>query len=621
MSKAISILLLEDNSGDADLLRARLEAEGFEAQIQQVDSKAGFLGALETFTPDLIISDYSLPEYDGRTALKSARELRPEIPFIFFSGTIGEESAIETLKLGATDYVLKDKPKRLISAIQRALEELEQRKKHREAHEQIAAQAQLLDLATDAIIVRDLEDRVHFWNQSAERLYGFTKEEVIGKKATDFMSSGLLSHFQRAKETTLSAGHWEGELENPAREGNTVLVMSRWTLVRNKAGNPDRILVISTDIREKKALEKRFLRAQRLESVGTLASGIAHDLNNILAPILMASEVLREAQPTPEMTQMADMVKTSAERGAGIVTHLLTFVRGGSGKQAVIRVDRIIKDVVGLVQETFPKNIITRCELDPDLLSVNSDPTQIHQVLMNLCVNARDAMPAGGTLTIKATNTADSFVQIQVQDTGSGIPSDVLENIFDPFFTTKEPGKGTGLGLSTVLGIVKAHGGQVTVDSNVGVGTVFTVVFPGASTSGTAASRSTTAQPPRGQGELVLVVDDELNIRTLLRQTLSSNGYEVLVAHDGPAGLSQFIRHQNDIRLLITDIEMPGLDGVTLAGKVHELKPGIKILATTGATDDRTVPAADRLIKKPFLPNDLLQIASKLLNPDSSAGI
>jgi PAS domain S-box-containing protein len=617
MTSQISILLLEDNAGDADLLRARLEAEGFQAEITQVDGKEAFEGALQKFTPDLIISDCSIPGYDGRSALKTAQQSRPETPFIFFSGTIGEESAIETLKLGASDYVLKDKPKRLTSAIQRALDDQDQRQRQNEAAEQIAAQAQLLDLATDAIIVRDLEDRVQFWNQSAERLLGFSKNEMVGRKSTEFMSSGLLKAYLEAKEATLRVGHWEGELENISKE-NPILVMSRWTLVRNKRGQPDRILVINTDIREKKSLERQFLRAQRLESVGTLASGIAHDLNNILAPILMASEVLRDVQATQGDKEMMDMVKTSAERGAGIVKQLLTFVRGGSGKLAIIRVDRVIKDVFALVKETFPKNITAQCEIQPDLLQVNADPTQIHQVLMNLCVNARDAMPTGGSLTIKVMNTPESYVKIEVKDSGSGIPSDVLENIFDPFFTTKEPGKGTGLGLSTVMGIVKSHGGQVVVESAFGVGTTFSFLLSGVAPSDESSEGNASAQPPRGRGELVLVVDDEINIRTMIRQTLATNGYEVLMAHDGAAGVNQFTRHRNNIKLIITDIEVPGLDGAGFSNKVRELKAGIKILATTGATDDRPFPSADRLLRKPFLPNDLLRAASELLHRESA---
>ena len=484
MEREITILLLEDNATDAELIKQTLASEGVPAAFEHASSGNQFEDALRNCHPDLIISDFSLPSYNGKAALAAAQLLSPGTPFIFYSGTIGEEAAIEALKSGATDYVLKDKPKRLISAIKRALHEAEQRRLRLDADAQIAAQAQLLDLATDAIIVRDLEDRVQFWNQGAERLYGFSRDEVIGKKSTSFIPAAAHHIFREAKRLTLEQGHWHGEMEHLSKDRKAVVVMSRWTLVRKTTGEPERILAINSDITEKKLLEQQFLRAQRLESIGTLASGIAHDLNNILAPILMACEVLKDVQPDAQAKELIEMARNSAERGAGVVNQLLTFVRGSDGKRSIVQTPALLNEICGVLRKTMPKNITTRCEIDPALPPIKADPTQIHQVLMNLCVNARDAMPNGGKLTVTASTDSESFVVIRVADTGTGIPQDILEKIFDPFFTTKEPGKGTGLGLSTVVGIVKSHGGKVSVESQQGAGTAFEIIFPAVSVGG-----------------------------------------------------------------------------------------------------------------------------------------
>lgn len=491
MPKQISILLLEDNATDALLIRRTLEPVGLCQVFHHVSSAEEFQEALRTSKPDLIISDFSLPSYDGKAALAAAQSLSPGVPFIFYSGTIGEESAIEALKCGATDYVLKAKPKRLISAIERALSESEQRRHQREADEKLAAQAQLLDLATDAIIVRDLENRIQFWNHGAERLYGFTRGEVLGQKFMDYIPPASQEIFEEAKRLTLEQGQWQGEKEHVSKSRRKVVVMSRWTLVRNERGEPERILAINTDITEKKQLETQFLRAQRLESVGTLASGIAHDLNNILAPILMTCGILKDVQPSTEATEMMEMALQSAQRGAGMVNQLLTFVRGGEGKRTLIQTNPVLQEICSVLQKTLPKNITFRCEIESGLRPITADATQLHQMLMNVCVNARDAMPNGGRLTVTARNAADASVLIRVEDTGTGIPADLVENIFDPFFTTKEPGKGTGLGLSTVLGIVKSHGGKLKVESQEGTGTTFSIMLPPATTTGDTERKST----------------------------------------------------------------------------------------------------------------------------------
>ncbi|HEV8544385.1 MAG TPA: response regulator [Verrucomicrobiae bacterium] len=616
MKRRITILLLEDNATDSDLVEAMLQRAGFVPDIVRVLTENDFKLALLNSNPDLIISDYSLPSYSGKAALMAAQKLNPEIPFIFYSGTIGEEAAIDALRLGATDYVLKDKPKRLVSTVERALEAAEQKTSQREAEEKIRAQALLLDLATDAIMVLDLEDRIQFWNEGAERLYGYPPAEVIGKRSTELMPLTLSAPFDEAKRSTLADGHWEGEMEHATKEQKPVLVTSRWTLVKNEKGEPERILAINTDITEKKQLEKQFLRAQRLESIGTLASGIAHDLNNILAPIFMASEILESQILPSDAAAMVDMIKRSAQRGAEIVKQVLTFVRGSDGQRISLKVDSLLKEIGKVCRDTFPKNIKIAYPVQGDLLPVRADPSQLHQVFMNLCINARDAMPNGGKLTINARNLTDesgSRVAVEVEDTGIGIPSGIIDKIFDPFFTTKDPGKGTGLGLSTVMGIVKSHGGTLKVESKEGAGTRFQVVFPANAESDDDESDTRFLPVPPGKGEVILLVEDEEQIRNLIAHSCTAHGYKVLLAPDGASGVVQFVRNKLAIRVVITDIMMPGVDGASLANTIRTMHPSTRIIAISGVAEQAAVPEADRLLRKPFSTEELLRAIHQLL--------
>jgi two-component system cell cycle sensor histidine kinase/response regulator CckA len=615
MSEQIKILLLEDNKSDVELLRLSLRSSSLNPNIKEVDSKPEFANALRDWQPNLIISDYSLPGYDGRSALTLAKAVAPNVPFIFYSGTIGEEAAIESLKLGANDYVLKDKPKRLISAIGRALDDAEQRRRQRESDERIKGQAQLLDLATDAIIVRDMEDRIVFWNSGAEAIYGSLRSEVLGRHMTEFVAASSINVFREAKEITIRDGKWQGELEHVTKAGRRIDVMCRWTLVRTDLGEPHQILSIKTDITEKKQLERQFLRAQRLESVGTLASGIAHDLNNVLVPVMMASDVLKDVQPTKDALDMVTLIKSSAERGAAIVKQLLTFVRGGDGKRAMVDVALLIKEIAGVARKTFPKHIKIGFEIEPGLRLVSADPTQLHQVLMNLCINARDAMPHGGNLLISASNSSDANILIEVNDTGTGMPADVLERIFDPFFTTKEPDKGTGLGLSTTMGIVKTHGGKLSVESQLGVGTVFRVILPAALES------TNTDIPPRGRGEVILVAHDQIAARKRFSEMLSEYGYEVRTAHDAAAAVGTLARYSTVAKVLITHTGMRTDTNTPLTRVAREMVPEIGIIVTATSDDPLADEKADRILKEPFTPFELLRgIAEIRVKREASRG-
>ncbi|OYW20023.1 MAG: hypothetical protein B7Z52_02790 [Burkholderiales bacterium 12-64-5] len=418
-------------------------------------------------------------------------------------------------------------------------------------------------------------------------------------------------------EAVLSQGEWSGEIQQLTKSGASVLVEARWTLVRDETGRPQAVLAINSDITEKKKMEQQFFRAQRMESIGTLAGGIAHDLNNVLAPILMSIELLRLTSRDERSKSVLSTIETSAKRGADMVKQILSFARGVEGERMVINVRNIIQDMQHLVQDTFPKEIVFRAELDKDLPLISGDHTQVHQVLLNLSVNARDAMPKGGTLLVTATSlqvddnyagmTPGSlpgrYLMLKVTDTGSGIPPEVINKIFDPFFTTKELGKGTGLGLSTVLAIVKSHGGFLNVYSEPGNGTTFSICFPAMDDApGGVAARLQEETHPRGNGELILIVDDEAAVRTITHQTLEAYGYRVVTAADGTEAVALYSMHRKEIAVVVTDMMMPVMGGQATIQVMQRLNPAVKIIAASGLANDGSAARSAAMGVKHFLP-------------------
>lgn len=484
----------------------------------------------------------------------------------------------------------------------------------RESELRLREQASLLDKARDAILARDLDQRVTYWNKGAERLYGWTAEEVIGQKVFNLLYRDV-TPFMEATDAVIRLGEWTGELQQFNKAGAPILIEARWTLVRDDAGRPKSILAINTDITEKKKLEQQFLRAQRMESIGTLAGGIAHDLNNVLAPILMSIELLRMTSRDERAQSVLSTIETSARRGADMVKQILSFARGVDGLRVMVDPKKIIQDMQHLIQDTFPKNIRFHADLPPILPAFLGDHTQVHQVLLNLCVNARDAMPDGGTLTVSAQSisVADQFaamhsdakpgayIMIKVTDTGTGIPQEVVEKIFDPFFTTKDLGKGTGLGLSTVLAIVKSHGGFINVCSEPGKGTTFTVHFPSSVSAVHSTSVLSAELNLRGQGELILVVDDEAAVRSITQETLEAFGYRVLVAADGTEALALYTQHQAEMAAVLTDMMMPVMDGLALIEVLQRMQPGVRIIAASGLSSEASEARVASLGVKHFL--------------------
>lgn len=501
------------------------------------------------------------------------------------------------------------------------------------AEERIRQQASLLDKAQDAILVCDLNHQVIYWNKGAERIYGWLASEAFGRHLADLLSPGDRANIDLAKAALERRDEWKNESRHTTRSGDKLIIEERWTLVRNDANLPDYYLIINTDITDKKKTEEHLFRAQRMESIGTLAGGIAHDLNNILSPIMMAVDMLRLKTIDDDSARWIGMIKKNTERGADLVKQVLTFARGMAGERIRVQPKHIVKEIVGVLRETLPKSIALDFEIDPDLWTISADPTQIHQVLLNVCINARDAMPAGGRLTITASNAfvdesyarmnieaePGSYVMLSVSDTGTGMSPKIVKRIFDPFFTTKDVGKGTGLGLAIAMTIVKGHSGFMNVYSEVGKGSRFSIYLPSAEVARKDRRVKAGSALPRGNGELVLIVDDEENIREVAEATLKQFGYTSLAAADGSDALAIYKERRNRIGAVITDIAMPNMDGPTLVRSLRELDPKIKIIAMSGLLNEEQAAELKELgvhdfLLKPFTAETLLKTISAVVS-------
>lgn len=621
-----------------------LAASGFTVLVAEDGESA--ISILERFAdaraqyapPDLILLDILMPGMDGFETCSrlKANELTKDIPIIFMTALSETVDKVKGLNLGAVDYITKPlQHEEVLARIELHLRLRNLTKTLQEQNQQIREQAALLDITTDAILVKDLDNRLRFWNKGAEDLYGWKATEAIGKNANQLLYPvETQSQLQNLQESLALSGSWQGELHQVTKEGKEIIVASRWTLMGEQDGQPKSILTVNTDITEKKQLEAQFLRAQRLESIGTLASGIAHDLNNILTPILTAAQLLHLKLPNIDerSQQMFSTIETNAKRGAALVKQVLQFARGVEGKKrTIVQVNHLFSEIEQIVQETFPKSIGFSINIKSDLWAIVGDATHLHQVLMNLVVNARDAMPDGGTLKISAENvfidehyarmnieaSVGPYIRITVADTGIGMSPEVVDRIFEPFFTTKEFGKGTGLGLSTVRGIITTHGGFVNVSSNIGRGTEFQVFLP--AVEATATPLAENLELPKGNGELVLVVDDEAPILETIKISLETYNYKVLTASDGIEAIALYAQYKDEISVVLVDMMMPSMDGALTIRALQKMNPHVLIIGVSGlVAGDKLMEAArvKAFLSKPYTTKELLQTLHSILFRD-----
>ncbi|WP_250123664.1 response regulator [Chroococcidiopsis sp. CCMEE 29] len=656
------ILIVDDIPANLGILFDFLTDSGFKVLVAQ-DGESATQKA-EYASPDLILLDVLMLGIDGFETCRRLKinEATKDIPVIFMTALTETVDKVKGLNLGAVDYITKPLQheevlarikthlslRNLTKTLQEQNVRLEQEIQQRQRSEQkIREQAALLDIATDAILVRDLDNQILFWNKGAERLYGWKAEEAIGKNAEELLNQaseqerrGNAENYHLPHPSVTGSpgqslhacGSWQGELHQVTKQGKDITIASRWTLVRDEDGKPKSILTVNTDITEKKQLEAQFLRFQRMESIGTLASGIAHDLNNALAPIMMSVQLLKQKLQDRQSQQILTTLENNTKRSADLVKQVLSFARGIEGKHTTLQVERLIWEIEQIAKQTFFRTIEIRTNIPKqDLWTICGDATQLHQVLINLCVNARDAMPEGGILEISVSNEwidrnyarmnmdakVGPYVVITVSDTGTGIPNEIIDRIFEPFFTTKELGKGTGLGLSTVMAIIKSHGGFVNVDSEVGR-TQFKVYLPTAQKIIKDSIPVDRHELLTGHGELILVVDDEESIRQMTKTSLETYGYNVLTAPDGIEAVAIYAQHKSKISLVLVDMMMPIMDGVTTIRTLQKMNPQVKVIAISGFASNFQMADMNTSVKnflpKPYTSDELLKNLQAVLS-------
>jgi hypothetical protein len=635
MSTALRLLILEDSPYDAELAVAMLEEGGYVCQWERVDTRDAFVARVHAGEYDLILADYSLPAFDGFTALRLLLESSHNVPFVFFSGALGEETVIDALKAGATDYVMKGRLERLMPVVRRALQEKAEQLQRRHAEEALRASNHTLHVMIQdsplAIIALDLTGQVQIWNPAAERMLGWREAEVLGHPlpcVPPEQQDAYASLCHRALQGESFAGvevRWQ-------RCTGEALDLSV-SMAPLSAMSPS-IMVVLADITERERtaemkqqqLEARLFQAQKMESIGTLAGGIAHDFNNLLTAIFGNVQLVRaRLHPDDPLQAYMASIESAADRAASLTRQLLVFSHRQPLERKTINLNETVSNFTKMLRRIIGEDIAVRLHLTSQIPSVLADPVQIDQVVMNLAVNARDAMPSGGQLLIETDSVRldaidchqypwvqpGQYVQLIVSDTGCGIDADTLQHIFEPFFTTKEVGKGTGLGLSVVYGIVKAHAGFIQVDSEVGHGTSVKVYLPAALQPAEALPGTSAPELSSGK-ETLLIAEDEESLRELTYIALTELGYTVLLAQDGQEAVARFVTHGTQIDLVILDVVMPHMSGLEVYKRIRAMGSRVPVLFMTGYSPEiaQVVLAAEpdiMLLQKPYSMHELGQ--------------
>jgi PAS domain S-box-containing protein len=643
------VLVVDDEPDNLRLISGILQEAGF--KVRGAISGELALQAVARRNPDLILLDILMPGLDGYGVCAALREdpASRNTPIVFLTQLSGTEDLMRAFRAGGVDYLVK--PVRRSELVVRVNTHLRLRRMQRALETMVAVRAaqmrdgekryrRIFESMDEGYMLSDLEGKILSVNPATVRLLKWGRPgDLEGRSAIDQVHVHP-SDGERLKAMLMRDGSVAGYVTQfKRRDGVRIEVECNLHLLRDASGAPNGVEGTFRDITDRLRLEQQSRHAQRMEAIGTLAGGLAHDINNILAPMLMATTLLKDRLPDEHDREVLQVIENGARRGAGIVRQLLTFARGGEGPRTSVQPRDILKEMLAIMRETFPRNIVIEGRCPSDLRTVLADGTQLHQVIMNLCVNARDAMPGGGTLTLTAANVDldEAFVRghepaapgphvvLAVEDTGQGIPPDVIERMFDPFFTTKNAGRGTGLGLSTASGIVRAHGGFMSVRSEVGRGSVFEVYLPASAVAAEVALAgvATHGKETGGHHELILVVDDEELICEMLRRTLTRRGYRVIVAPDGEAAIRAFQESHGEIRIVVTDVMMPGMDGYAVIRALRAIDPVVKIVASSGLADiegrgELTGLGVRAVLEKPFTPASLFETVERVLAEGTS---
>jgi len=647
MSRTLRILHLEDSQNDAELVQAKLVAEGIPCEVIRVETQAAFASALDQGGFDLIISDLTLPSFDGLSALVLAQTKSSSIPFIFFSGTMGEDEAVKSLKEGATDYVLKERPSRLVSAIRRAMQEAQERAERKHAEEKLRQSEEqhrrITENIADLVAVLDTEGKRIYNSPSYKDVLG-NPESLRGTDSFVEIHPEDRERVRRIFRETVATGVGQRtEFRFLRKDGSIRFIESQGSVILDEEGKPARVIVVSRDVTERKRAEDelrqtedRLRQSQKMEAIGQLAGGIAHDFNNLLTAIMGYSELLlSRLQPGDLRRRDAEEIGKAADRAASLTHQLLAFSRRQVLRPVVLDLNAVVTNMEGMLRRLIREDIDLITVSGPALGRVKADPGQIEQVIMNLIVNARDAMPQGGRLTVETANVEldeayarrhvaaqpGPYVMLAVTDTGCGMDAETQAHIFEPFFTTKEKGKGTGLGLATVYGIVKQSGGSIWVDSEPGLGTTFTIYLPRVEEAGESLKPSAAPSKISRGSETVLLVEDEEGVRRLAYEVLQLKGYTMLEARDGSEALRIGQAHPGPIHLLVTDAVMPGMSGRQLAEHLAPVHPEAKVLYMSGYMDNTIVhhgvlDQGMAFLQKPFTADILARKVREVLDAE-----
>ena len=633
MSGTSTILIVDDEPRGRETLEALLIPQGY--RLEFAGSGAQALQQAAACHPDLVLLDVMLPDKDGFEICRALRAMPQlgEVPIVLLTALDDHDSRIAGFEAGADDFLSKPYDKIELKTRIRSILRLNRFRQLMNEREKFA---EVVNFAPDGLIVCNLEGAVSLANPAMKKLVGW--DEIPCDQARfvgDFVPTARRGDFKAWVDSVgaSTADRMFLDCEFMTRDQKTIPVeLSARRFLWS--GDPA-IQIHVRDVSDAKLLEAKFLRAQRLESIGALAGGIAHDLNNVLTPILASARLLKDDLRDHPARRWIELMETSALRGAGILQQILSFTRGSSEQHELLRLKYFIEEMCRIVTETFPNGIQFRSTFSPDLSMIRGDPTQIQQVLMNLCVNARDAMPQGGVLRVDIINQKideilatqwpqakpGSYVRLSVTDTGCGISPEIRDKIFEPFFTTKPVGKGTGLGLSTVINIAKNHGGFVTMESEPGRGTSFHVFFPAVEVSGAASdAKRVVPEIPRGNGEQILLAEADEAISEIIRATLDRAGYHVSVAHDGAEALAIYARQQSRIRLVLADSTMPIVDGYALIRVLQRLNSAARVLVmcdtlTQMRLSDLLEDSSVGFLLKPFSAEQLLLSVAGELKP------
>jgi len=692
MHVPLRVLIAEDSEDDARLLLRELQRAGYHPTYERVDNPVAMTSALDAHAWDLVIGDYSMPAFSGPAALALLRARDPDTPFIFVSGTIGEDVAVEAMKAGAQDFLTKGNLRRLIPAIQRELRDTEVRRERRRAQTALLERARLAELTSDVgiALTRDagLREMLQLCVEALVRHLdvAFARIWTLDDAASTLelqASAGMYTHIDGPHSRVPLGEERIGSIAQQRRPHLTNQLVSdpqfhdqEWAQREGMvafAGYPlvvhERVLgvmamfarqplsefvpkalasvasAVAVGVERKRAeealrqSEERLRQAQKMEAVGRLAGGVAHDFNNLLTVIISYSDLLLEdlGSDDPKRDDV-DQIRKAAEGAAALTRQLLAFSRQQVLEPKVLDVNATVVSTEKLLKRLIGEDVQLATSLAPDLGRVKVDPGQVEQIIMNLAVNARDAMPRGGRMTIETANVdmdeiyvrshaparPGRYVMLALSDTGIGMDEQTKARIFEPFFTTKDPGKGTGLGLATVYGIVKQSGGFIWVYSEPGHGTSFKLYLPRVDEPAEPVAAPIPMTGPGRGTETVLLVEDAASVRMVTRQVLERYGYAVLEAPNGDTALRLAAKHHGPIHLLLTDVIMPGLSGRQLAEQLKQLRPDMKVLYASGYAGNAIVhhgmlESGIAYLQKPFTPETLGRRVRQVLDSSPAA--